>query len=774
MLLTLGQLEVDLAAHQVRRGSSTTSLTPKEAALLGHLAGRPNTDVSREELYDVVWGYRPGALSRTLDTTVHRLRTKLEVNPADPAWLRTVHNHGYRLVVPEHLEPCGELIGRAEQIEQLDRLAVVGGPPVLVHATLGMGKSALLAGWAERLTDVDRVDVSTVPPTLLPERIARSQHVVVVVDGLEGVCPTLSRPVPGRRVVFGARCATGWRGPILRLPRLDADVAGTLIRRQRGTTEPTVPADLLGRVGEEVREPAIARMTVWFASRAEALPESTHTVLALAVEVTGERGEPAPAGLLRSARSGADVERLVDLGWLIPIGAGTPLAYALPWHIGRCARAVLDPGRTVAARERLARWADERAAAIDEGLRTASWSPALRTALPALERACELAEDPEEHAPLALQVDAIYRANGSVLDHRAFLASTLDRTPEHAPLTARLLCSRGHLAALDLDPSAASDFARSAEIARTSGDDALRAESERALVGVWCQEGRIDEAEALVATMRARPGLEVKANSAYAAAWVALSRGRREEAEAYLRESHAAAAAAGDGSLVRESLRKLAVLKVEGGDRAGAAVLVRQAVALAPGGQGRFRAAVALIEGQLAATAGDDAGAEEAWTRALADFDRLDLALAGATCRTNLAWLALGRGDGHRAIELLEESLHLSLPRHATDRIGFARSVLAIAHHVAGNLAEAEELFRHAINGLALVDPPKATLTRVLEVPNLVALGRGSEARAVLDETRDGPDLIGALTRSFSAWVDGDDAPPGPEPYRGVFRHLRR
>ncbi len=80
------------------RDGGELPLAKKEYQILDYLATRPNQDISREELYDRVWGYRPNVVSRTLDTTVHRLRTKIEENPSDPTFLRTVHGFGYRLV----------------------------------------------------------------------------------------------------------------------------------------------------------------------------------------------------------------------------------------------------------------------------------------------------------------------------------------------------------------------------------------------------------------------------------------------------------------------------------------------------------------------------------------------------------------------------------------------------------------------------------------------------------------------------------------------------
>jgi DNA-binding response OmpR family regulator/tetratricopeptide (TPR) repeat protein len=72
-------------------------LSTREADLLQYLAERPSTPVSRDELLANVWGYSDAVVSRVCDNTVHRLREKIEVDPARPDHLITVHGTGYRL-----------------------------------------------------------------------------------------------------------------------------------------------------------------------------------------------------------------------------------------------------------------------------------------------------------------------------------------------------------------------------------------------------------------------------------------------------------------------------------------------------------------------------------------------------------------------------------------------------------------------------------------------------------------------------------------------------
>jgi DNA-binding response OmpR family regulator len=93
--LRVGDLEVDVVAHEARRKGVALSLTVKELDLLAHLMSHPGRAFRREELLDAVWGYTTGD---TATVTVHmrRLREKTEQNPSQPRYLCTVRGVGYR------------------------------------------------------------------------------------------------------------------------------------------------------------------------------------------------------------------------------------------------------------------------------------------------------------------------------------------------------------------------------------------------------------------------------------------------------------------------------------------------------------------------------------------------------------------------------------------------------------------------------------------------------------------------------------------------------
>ena len=97
--LTLGDTEIDLARQTAMRGRKKVHLTAKEFAMLRLLAEAGGEPVTREKFLDIVWGYTAFPTTRTVDNHMASLRAKLEQNPEEPRWLKTVHGVGYRLVI---------------------------------------------------------------------------------------------------------------------------------------------------------------------------------------------------------------------------------------------------------------------------------------------------------------------------------------------------------------------------------------------------------------------------------------------------------------------------------------------------------------------------------------------------------------------------------------------------------------------------------------------------------------------------------------------------
>jgi DNA-binding response OmpR family regulator len=96
-------LVLDLAARELRRGSTVVHLRPKEFGLLALLASQPGRVFTRRELLERAWGPRHPTASRTVDVHVRWLRTKIEPDPGHPVYLVTARGAGYRLDSPPAL-----------------------------------------------------------------------------------------------------------------------------------------------------------------------------------------------------------------------------------------------------------------------------------------------------------------------------------------------------------------------------------------------------------------------------------------------------------------------------------------------------------------------------------------------------------------------------------------------------------------------------------------------------------------------------------------------
>jgi two-component system response regulator MtrA len=94
--LTIGDLTVDVAGHEVKRGDTPINLTPLEFELLLALAMKPQQVFTREMLLEQVWGYHYKADTRLVNVHVQRLRAKVEEDPDNPRIVMTVRGVGYR------------------------------------------------------------------------------------------------------------------------------------------------------------------------------------------------------------------------------------------------------------------------------------------------------------------------------------------------------------------------------------------------------------------------------------------------------------------------------------------------------------------------------------------------------------------------------------------------------------------------------------------------------------------------------------------------------
>ena len=94
--LSLSGAELDLVAGVGRGVRGAFRLSELEVRLLRFFASHRGEVLDQQVLLERVWGYRPGTRSRTVVSTLHRLRRKVEENPSAPRHLRSVYGRGYR------------------------------------------------------------------------------------------------------------------------------------------------------------------------------------------------------------------------------------------------------------------------------------------------------------------------------------------------------------------------------------------------------------------------------------------------------------------------------------------------------------------------------------------------------------------------------------------------------------------------------------------------------------------------------------------------------
>jgi len=94
--ISIGDLVIDVAGHDVKRGDKSIPLTVLEFKLLLTLAKRPWQVFTREALLEEVWEYQHAADTRLVNVHVQRLRAKIEIDPEHPEIVVTFRGVGYK------------------------------------------------------------------------------------------------------------------------------------------------------------------------------------------------------------------------------------------------------------------------------------------------------------------------------------------------------------------------------------------------------------------------------------------------------------------------------------------------------------------------------------------------------------------------------------------------------------------------------------------------------------------------------------------------------
>lgn len=99
-LISFDKVEIDASAMQLVVGGQMTGTTATEFRLLEYLARHPGRVFTRDHLLDAVWGDARFVTPRSVDVYVRRIREKIETDPENPRYLKTVRGAGYRFEMP--------------------------------------------------------------------------------------------------------------------------------------------------------------------------------------------------------------------------------------------------------------------------------------------------------------------------------------------------------------------------------------------------------------------------------------------------------------------------------------------------------------------------------------------------------------------------------------------------------------------------------------------------------------------------------------------------
>ena len=93
--LLFGEFQIDIAAHRLTQGNQVISLTAGEFDLLSILVQNPNKVLDRDRILDLLTGAERSPFDRSIDVRITRLRAKIEADPANPNYIKTIWGKGY-------------------------------------------------------------------------------------------------------------------------------------------------------------------------------------------------------------------------------------------------------------------------------------------------------------------------------------------------------------------------------------------------------------------------------------------------------------------------------------------------------------------------------------------------------------------------------------------------------------------------------------------------------------------------------------------------------
>ena len=96
-VLRIGGIELDDKAKRVLLDGEEISLTPKEYDILKLMMTNPGRVFSPKEIYQAVWKEKPFGTDNTVAVHIRHLREKIEIDPAEPRYVKVVFGQGYKM-----------------------------------------------------------------------------------------------------------------------------------------------------------------------------------------------------------------------------------------------------------------------------------------------------------------------------------------------------------------------------------------------------------------------------------------------------------------------------------------------------------------------------------------------------------------------------------------------------------------------------------------------------------------------------------------------------
>lgn len=91
-----GRLEMDLEYNRIFKDGKEILLTKNEFQILKTLFSNPNKIYSRDEIIELTFGYDYDGYDRAIDTHIKNIRAKIEDNPKNPMYIKTIYGMGYK------------------------------------------------------------------------------------------------------------------------------------------------------------------------------------------------------------------------------------------------------------------------------------------------------------------------------------------------------------------------------------------------------------------------------------------------------------------------------------------------------------------------------------------------------------------------------------------------------------------------------------------------------------------------------------------------------